>query len=122
MGQVERLPDRNILVLTPSGPLTEDDFRKLALALNPILESNPKATGIMIHARSFPGWQSIGAFLAHVKFVGNYRRRIERIAVVTDSSFATLMASIARHFVSPEIKRFDFNDKSRALSWLDTGR
>jgi len=122
MSQIERLPDRNIVVITPNGPLTDDDFVKLAQALDPIIASHAKATGLMIHARSFPGWKSIGAFQAHMKFVGNYQRRIERVAVVTDSGFADLMAGIARHFVSPEIKRFDFNDKDRALSWLETGR
>ena len=121
MIQVERLPDRNVLVITPSGPRAEDDFGKLAQALDQIVESNAKATGLMIHARSFPGWDSMGAFLAHMKFVGNYHRRIERVAVVTDSGFATLMAGIARYFVSPEVKRFDFNDNARALSWLEAG-
>jgi hypothetical protein len=120
MIQIERLPDRNILVITPSGPLTEDDFGKLAQALDPLTESTAEAAGLMIHARSFPGWNGIGAFLAHMKFVGNNHRRIDRVALVTDSDFAKLMASVASHFVAPEIKRFDFNDKDRALSWLET--
>jgi hypothetical protein len=39
----------------------------------------------MIHAESFPGWESFGAFVSHLKFVGDHHRQIERIAAVTNS-------------------------------------
>jgi hypothetical protein len=45
----------------------------------------------MIHTESFPGWESFGAFVSHLKFVGDHHRQIERIAAVTNSGFLRIM-------------------------------
>jgi len=115
------LHDRSILVVSPDGPLTKADFEKLASEVDPFLASKGKLAGLMIYARSFPGWESFGALVSHLKFVADHHRQIERIAAVTDSEFLKIMPRIADHFVQAKIKHFDFEEKDRAFAWLETG-
>jgi len=122
MIKFELLRDRSILLITPSGPLEKGDFEQLAEEIDPFIASKGKLVGLMIHTESFPGWESLGAFVSHLKFVGDHHRQIERIAAVTNSGFLKIMPRIASHFVHAKIKRFDFCEKDRALKWLETGQ
>ena len=122
MLRFELLRDRNVLVVMPEGPLEKSDFERLAREVDPFMASEGKLTGLMIAAKSFPGWESFGAFVSHIKFVAEHHRRIERIAAVTDSGFLKIMPHIAEHFVSAQVRHFDFGEKARALAWLETGR
>jgi len=117
----ELLRDRSILVVTPDGPLTKTDFDKLASEVDPFLASKRKLVGLMIYAKSFPGWENFAALVSHLKFVADHHRQIERIAAVTDSEFLKIMPRIADHFVQAKIKHFDFEEKDQALVWLETG-
>jgi hypothetical protein len=60
----ELLRDRNILVITPDGPLEKPDFERLASEIDPIIASKGKLASVMVCAQSFPGWQSFDAFVA----------------------------------------------------------
>jgi hypothetical protein len=117
----ELLRDPDILVITPEGPLEKADFERLAKEIDPLIASKGKLTGVMIYTRAFPGWDSFGALVSHLKFVADHHRRIERIAAVTDSGFLKIMPRIADHFVQAKIRHFDFEQKDRALEWLATG-
>jgi len=117
----ELLRERKILLITPEGPLEKADFERLASAVDPFIASKGKLTGLLIYTKSFPGWESFGAFVSHLKFVADHHRQIERIAAVTDSGFLKIMPRIADHFVSAQVRHFDFEQKDRALAWLETG-
>jgi SpoIIAA-like len=114
--------DRNVAVLTPDGPLEAADFARLAQQVDPLLAASGKLAGLMIHTPAFPGWRDFDAVKAHLRFVRDHHRRIERIAAVTDSAFLKLAPHIAKLFVQPDIRVFGSADKDRALAWLETGR
>lgn len=118
----ELLSDRGLLVISPDGPLTSTDFEQLANEVDPFLASNGKLTGLMIHTKSFPGWDNFGALVSHLRFVADHHQRIERIAAVTDSGFLKIMPRLASHFVDAEIRHFDFEESDQAFEWLETGR
>ena len=122
MIRFELLRDRRILLITPDGPLQRAQFEQLAKGIDPFIAANGKLVGVMIHAKSFPGWESFGALVSHLKFVADHHRQIERIAAVTDSGFLKIMPRIASHFVQASIRHFDFSEKDRALAWLETGQ
>jgi hypothetical protein len=117
----ELLRDRSILIITPDGPLEEADFARLAKEVDPFIASKGKLAGVMVYAKSFPGWESFGAFLSHLKFVADHHRQIERIAAVTDSGFLKIMPRVADHFVQAKVRHFDFEERDQALAWLETG-
>ena len=118
----ELLRDRSILILTPQGPLEKADFDLVGREVDPYIAAKGKLTGLMIYAKSFPGWRTFEGLLSHLKFVGEHQRHIGRIAAVTDNEFLTIMPSIVSHFVSAEVKHFGFDEKERALAWLETGQ
>jgi hypothetical protein len=122
MIRFELLRDRRILLITPDGPLQRADFEQLANEIDPFIAANGKLVGVMIDAKSFPGWDSFGALVSHLKFVADHHRQIERIAAVTDSGFLKIVPRIASHFVQASIRHFDFSEKDRALAWLETGQ
>jgi hypothetical protein len=117
----ERLDDRNILVVIAEGSLEEVDFEKFAEQIDTSGTAKSRPTRLMIRTESFPGWDSFEAFVAHLKFVSERHRQIERIAIVTDSEFLKIMPHIAGLLVHPKIKQFDVGETDAALAWLETG-
>jgi hypothetical protein len=68
MLRFERSDDKNILIVTAVGPLKESDFKEFATQILARLAQHGP-TPLMIRTDSFPGWESFGAFEAHLKFV-----------------------------------------------------
>jgi len=113
--------DKGVLVIEPKGALSADDFHEIDRTVDPYILEKGKLSGLLIDAPSFPGWDSFGAFVEHMKFVRDHQHKIDRIAAVTDSGVVKMAPAIVRHFVSPEIRTFDSKDRDRALTWLATG-
>jgi hypothetical protein len=114
----ELLRDRRILLVTADGPLEKEDFERLANEVDPIIVAGGKLAGLLVQAKSFLGWENLDGFISHIKFIAGHHRQIERVAVVTDSSFLKVMPRITGYFVHPEIRQFDINEKEQALEWL----
>lgn len=110
--------DEGILVLHPEGPLEAADFTTLAHQVDTYLEGHGKLRGVLIHAKSFPGWKDFGALLAHLKFVKEHLQRIEKVAVVADGAIASIMPNIANHFVHAQVQHFEFPREEAAWDWL----
>src|SRR3974377_1608806 len=94
----ELLSDQGIVIVTPAGPLEKGDFEKLAQAVDPLIESQGRLKGLMILAESFPGWKDFGGLVAHLKFVKNHHRYVQRVAAVSDSGILSIMPLVATHF------------------------
>jgi len=107
-----------ILIIMPGGPLESADFEKLIQEVDPYIKEKGKLKGLMIYAKSFPGWDNFAAFLSHIKFVKNHHQKVKKIAAVTDAAFLSIMPQVANHFVKAEVRHFDYADKDAALNWL----
>ena len=110
--------DDGILVLHPEGPLEAADFTALASEVDAYLERHGTLRAVLIRAKSFPGWKDFGALLAHLKFLKEHLRRIEKVAVVADGVIATVMPNIAKHFVHAQVQHFDYERDDAAWNWL----
>ena len=121
MIKFELLKDAGVLLVEPKSALSTDDFREISRVIDPYIRESGKLTGLLIEAPSFPGWDSFGALIDHMKFVYDHHRKIDRVAAVTDSAFLTIAPKIAEHFAHPEIKVFGSGEKDRALAWLQAG-
>ena len=112
--------DDGILELEPVADkaLSEDDFEAVGKTIGNYLEDHDRMRGILIHSRQFPGWQSVGALFAHLKFVNTVHDKISKIALVTNSP----MGSFADHVLDPlmlaKVRKFDFDERDEAMSWL----
>jgi hypothetical protein len=53
-------------------------------------------------------------------FVREHHRKIERVAIVTDSHVADIAQALGKHFTSAEVRHFPFLDEAKAMDWLRT--
>lgn len=114
----ELLRKEGILILTPDSPLESADFENVAQEIDPYVEQNGKLHGLMLDAESFPGWKDFAGLVAHLKFVKNHHQKIQKVALVSDSSLLSFAPKIASHFVQAEVKHFPRSQKENALHWL----
>ena len=112
------MPQEGILVVKPKGPLSKEDFSGLAAAADSYLSDHDKLHGVMVQAKGFPGWENFGGFAAHMHFVRDHHRKVERVAIVTDSPVAGVAESLGKHFTSAEVRHFSFPDEDKAMQWL----
>jgi tRNA U38,U39,U40 pseudouridine synthase TruA len=116
----ELLREQGILVLRPEGALRAEDFTALAAAVDPYIEQHGELKGLMVEAKAFPGWEDFAALLSHLRFVRDHHRRVRRIAVVSDSTLLSVAPRFANHFVSAQVRSFDFSARAAALAWIES--
>ena len=114
----ELLQDEAILVVEPKAALESADFEAIAKAVDPFIEQHGDLRGLLIQAEAFPGWRDFAGLISHLRFVRNHHKHIKRVAAVTDSAFGVIGPSLARHFVSAEVRHFAFADLDEAMAWL----
>ncbi|USF86466.1 STAS/SEC14 domain-containing protein [Candidatus Endoriftia persephone] len=108
----------SIAIFEPDGELSEADFKYAASIIDPYLEKSGKLNGIIIHVRSFPGWDSFSALITHMRFIKEHHKKISHVAFVTDSPIGVLAEHISSHFVSAEIKSFTFGELEKSVKWI----
>ena len=111
-----------ILVLKPRAPLSKEDFDGLGSAVDAYLSDHSMLRGVLVHAKGFPGWENFGGFTAHMHFVREHHKQVERVAIVTDSHFAGMAESLGKHFTSADVRHFPFTGADEALEWLETAK
>lgn len=109
-----------ILYVRPKAALAAADFAAIAEHVDPFIEANGQLAGIILEARSFPGWDSVAAMLAHLRFVREHHKHVRKIAAVTDSPIGDLAEKLAPHFVAAEIKHFPAGQTAAAKAWIKT--
>ena len=119
MIKFELLKDIGVLALEPKDALSTEDFQEISRVIDPYIREKGKLTGLLIEATAFPGWDSFGTFIQHLKFVYDHHRNIDRVAAVTDAAFLKIAPAIARHFAHPEIRVFASGERVKALEWLE---
>lgn len=111
--------EHSILHVQPKSALEQDDFVKLAETVDPYIEETGGLSGLIIEAPSFPGWESFGAMVTHLRFVRDHHKHIKKVAVVTDSHLGDLAEHLTSHFVSAEIKHFPAGQTEAARQWIN---
>jgi SpoIIAA-like len=110
--------EQSILHVQPKSAIEQDDFVSIAKAVDPHIEATGGLSGLIIETPGFPGWESFGAMVNHLRFVRDHHKRIKRIAVVTDSHLGDVAERVTSHFVSAEIKRFPAGQTEAARQWI----
>jgi hypothetical protein len=67
--------EHSILHVQPKSAIEQDDFVKLAKAVDPHIEATGGLSGLIIEALSFPGWESFGAMVNHFRFVRDHHKK-----------------------------------------------
>lgn len=116
------LPESGVIVVEVKQPLRAQDFEALALTADAWIEAHGELQGLVIHAREFPGWENLGSFFRHVRFVRDHERKVKKIALAVDSQLASVVPAIAEHFVQAEIKSFAYSELESAIAWAASAR
>lgn len=111
-------PATAVLTIRPESALEKDDFAELANVVDPQIEEHGDLSGLIIEAPRFPGWDSFGALVTHLRFVRDHHRHVKRIAVVTDSHLGDVAEHLASHFVAADIRHFPGGDIDEARRWV----
>jgi hypothetical protein len=112
---------QGILHLRPKAALTKEDFAQIGKTVDPHIEKAGKLAGIIIEIAAFPGWDSLGAMAAHLRFVRDHHRKVKRIAAVTDAKLGAVAEKLASHFVAATIKHFPAGQADAARKWIAEG-
>ncbi|MCM3881098.1 MAG: STAS/SEC14 domain-containing protein [Vicinamibacterales bacterium] len=107
-----------ILYLRPKSALEQGDFAQLANTVDPYIRETGSLSGLIIETPAFPGWESLGAMAAHIRFVRDHHRYIKKVALVTDSALGNVAEHLASHFVSAEIRHFSAAELEAAKRWV----
>lgn len=107
-----------IVVVRPDSPLDRSDFVELGKLVDPQIEAEGDLAGLIIDAPTFPGWDSFGALVTHIRFVHDHHKHVKKVAVVTDSRLGDFAEHLAAHFVSAEIRKFSAGDVGEAQRWI----
>ncbi len=91
----------------------------LSEAVDAYLAEHPSIRGLLIHSREFPGWESFAGLTAHIRFVHDHHHKVERMALVTDSSMGSMIETLTKHFVAAKVRHFPFADLEDAMDWLE---
>ena len=113
-----RLDVNGIVHLHPQGALEKEDFASLAQTVDPYIEKHGDLAGIILDVAKFPGWDSLGAMAAHIRFVRDHHKRVKKIAVVTDAKLGDMAERFASHFVAATIKHFPAGQTHAAEQWI----
>lgn len=107
-----------ILTVQPKSALDKHDFTTLAAAVDPDIDKHGDLNGLIIDAKSFPGWDGFAAMVTHLRFVRDHHRHVQKIAVVTDSPLGDVAEHLTSHFTSAEIKHFPAGAVEAAQRWI----
>ena len=107
-----------VVEVVPSGALRAVDFEQLAALVDPFIEAKGELKGLMIVADRFPGWDSLGALIGHVRFVREHQKLVRRVATVSDGATLTILPLLAKHFVKADVRHFPFAERDAAMEWL----
>ena len=111
------LPESGVIVVEVKQALRAQDFDALSLTADAWIEAHGDLQGLVIHIRKFPGWENLGSFLRHLRFVRDHHRRVKKVALVADGELTSIAPKIAEHFVHAEIKSFGYEELDAAIAW-----
>ncbi len=108
----------SILRVRPESSLDKSDFAELAKVVDPEIEAGGALAGLIIDAPHFPGWDSFGALVTHIRFVRDHHKHVKKIAVVTDSHLGDFAERLASHFIAADIRPFPAGQIEQARHWI----
>jgi hypothetical protein len=114
--------EHSILHIQPQSALAKADFEQLALVVDPYIAQNGKLAGLIVEVTAFPGWKSLGAMIAHLRFVREHHKLIKRVAIVTDSALGDIAEHLASHFAAAEIRHFPATGLDDARQWISSAQ
>jgi len=122
MIHVDLNPESGIAVVHPvkMTGLTENDFTRLTALVDQYLKDHKALRGLVIVAESFPGWEDFDAFVSHMTFVRDHHKKIQKVALVSDSPVLSAAPHLVDHFLRAKVRHFGPGELEAAKTWAGT--
>jgi len=111
-------PFDNVVALTPQGALTEDDFDRVAQAIDGRINAHDAVPNILVHVHGIPHWASLAAMSRHFHLVKAHERLVKKVAMVGDIGLLTMLPPLLDHFVSAKVRHFPEEKIAAAREWV----
>jgi hypothetical protein len=109
--------NRNLLIVEPKGPLSEADVVDLGKRIDTFINERDAVPSLVIHAKDFHGWKSLGALTHHLQLVRDHHRLIPKIAIVGDGTALSILPKLANQFVVAGLQHFSASRLEEAKTW-----
>ena len=116
------LPEDGVVVVEIKQALHAYDFDPVVLTVDTWLEAEGELRGLVMQAHDFRGWENVGNFFRHLRFVKHRHQQLGRVALAADGSVRTLAAALGEHFVNAEVRNLRFDEIDAAVAWAAAGR
>lgn len=117
MLQIDLRPRENIAVITPDGPISADDIKRITGDIDTYINDTDRVPNLVIHARKLPWWSDFKAVQEHLGFVRNHHHLVRKVAIVSDSKLLWLARTLVDHFVGAKLRRFNEDALDDAIGW-----
>ncbi|MEC8429368.1 MAG: STAS/SEC14 domain-containing protein [Pseudomonadota bacterium] len=114
----ELIKDAGIIRIHPESPLLARDFAEINQMVNRHLSNHGTLKGLLISTDDRPGWEEFSDWVSYLRIDAGSEEPL-RIATVSDEPLASLLAPIADHFATAEVKQFSQEEAQQAFSWVD---
>ena len=114
---VRLVPESGVVVLEVTAPLSTADVEALAATVDSWLAAHDVLQGVVVHARTVPGWENLTALRRHVRFVREHHRKVRRVALAADGALADLAPAVAGHVVQAQLRHFGYDALDDAIAW-----
>jgi hypothetical protein len=111
-------PFDNVVALTPEGALTEEDFDRVAQAIDGHINERDVVPNILVHVHGIPHWASLSAMSRHFHFVKEYQRLVKKVAMVGDVGLLGMLPPLIDHFVGAKVRHFPEEKIAAARDWV----
>ncbi len=107
----------DIVIVRPSGALSEDDITAFASSLNGFINEHDRVPNLVLHAKSLPHWEDFDTLKHHLKLVRDHHKLVKKVAIVSDSKLIWLLRPIVDHFTGAKVRRFSERAFDDAVNW-----
>lgn len=106
----------NIVEICVDGKITREDFDRVAALIESVIAVHGKVRLIEI-VREF-GSMEPAALWADLKFGPRHLKDFSHVAVVGHARWLSWLTSMAKPFMSAQVKYFDLQDLDKARAWI----
>lgn len=108
----------NVLGYQAIGTITREDYSGLIGDVEAILQQE-NSVRLLLDLEEFKG-EEISAWGADLRFGRDYRKRIDKLAIVGDKKWQEWLTALADPFYAGEAKLFLTDQREAAWEWLET--
>ena len=120
MNEIQFDEGKSLVSVRLQNALKKEDFERLSKTVDPVIAKGGHVRGLVLELSKFPGWENVGAFVDHVRFVRDHQKQIDKVAIVTDSSvIGTLADHIPGRLLLPKFRHFALSDVEGAKRWIE---